>query len=180
MPIAHIETAGTVYTADIQQSGGGAVRTLIDRVIEAGTNKTIWERDTAPMGWYGVWYPNGGAAGSPTYAPMDDSFLDFAATVEITGDKRNVDHMTGPLEEDWNSILPAPPGPFSLWDDWGYQSFLLIRESEWGDIHAWDITETFNQTPGFREISVVINGITYNGLMSPSVGGVTPIRYKFT
>jgi len=135
----------------------------------------------APIGWFGVLYPEAGAApggGTLTaFAPFDASFLDRASTTEITGAKRNIDVTTSPTEEEWNAIQPAPPGAWSLWDDWGYRVFIVTRN--WGSPQAWDITQTFNQTSGFTPVSVTIDGTEYSGLMSPTVGAITPVRFVF-
>jgi len=135
----------------------------------------------APIGWFGVLYPEAGAApggGATTaFAPLDASFLDRATTTEITGTKRSIDVNTSPIEAEWNAILPAPPGDWSLWDDWGYRVFIVTRN--WGSPQAWDITQTFHQTSGFTPVSVTIDGIEYSGLMSPTVGAITPVRFVF-
>jgi len=128
-----------------------------------------------------VLYPEAGAApggGAITaFPPFDASFLDRASTTEITGARRTIDVSTSPTETEWNAILPAPPGDWSLWDDWGYRIFIVTRN--WGSPQAWDITQTFHQTSGFTPVSVTIDGIEYSGLMSPTVGAITPVRFVF-
>ena len=175
----------TEYTLDVTVTATGTTKQTVKVNVPgvAGTTISVTVKNggtvipppTSPLGWYGAWYPN--STGS--FNPIDASCVDMVATTEITGSKRTLVTNVGPDEVDWNAIEPSPPEVWGSWDDAGYKIFIAIRGTEWGSIQAWDSTESFNQTAGCTPFSMVVEGVTYNCIISPILGGVTPINFKF-
>ena len=150
-----------------------------DRPVRVNLGKSSSTIETS-IGWYGVVYPtNLSSIGNVTFPTIDDSVLKFAATVEITGEKRTLVTTPEPLQEDWDVIGFSPPVPFSQWDDLAYRTFICIRGNDWGEIRIGDSTESFDQTAGWTDFSMTVNGIVYNGKYSPNQGATTPVNFRF-
>jgi len=134
-----------------------------------------------PTGWMGIWYPDSTATPLvPTFPSFDgDAAVAFTGTTEITGSVRTLDLTVDANVTDWNAIQPSPPVPFATWVNVGVRGFILVKGTAWGTITAWDGTGTFPYT-AWTPISAVIGGVTYNGLLSNDIAGVTPVKFKFT
>ena len=124
MPIYHHDTDKIRDTLDIQVEGTAAV----DRVVESNAaDIPIWERNKAPLGWVGAWYPSSDG----TYTPLNDSFLPFAGTTEfnaadILGTAPGERYVRVPVDivqSDWEAIQPNPPEEWQYRYDFGYSRF---------------------------------------------------------
>jgi len=134
----------------------------------------------APIGWYGIWYPDN-AGTFPTFD--GDAAILLEGTVELKAPKGTKSFVIEPNETDWNAIDSGPPSTFVSWDDHGVQAFILVKAGTWGAPQMWDDTEAFNQTPaapGNLLTGIVIGGATYNGFITDVVGGVSPVKFKFS
>ena len=149
-------------------------------VITTPQNVTLTKSPAppAPIGWMGIWYPNGGVLGSPTYSPLAATLIDLNAISEITGTKRNllIPDTFLPDAADW--VSTGAPGTHSAWDDYGFKIFVLT--TTWGAPQIYDATGTFNQTASWSDESVTINGVTYTGKMSGNLGIGTSFLLKYT
>jgi hypothetical protein len=177
MPIKHQQIAGAVDTADIQKIGVGGAAIPIARVVShqpSSDDIIIWDR--APIGWYGILYPNSDGT-FPDEVPV--SFANLAATTVITPPKRDIVAVFSPTEADWENSPGGAPAAWSQMYDVGYKCF-VITKGNWGTLQAWD--PTFNQPTAGTVTPITVNGVTYECWLTNTVlsDSTTLVGLRFT
>lgn len=126
-----------------------------------------------PEGWYGVAYnhyteppPFSGATTPPTEAEIKA----LTSKVEITGAKRNLTIGFVMNEADWRAAT-SDPGAYAEYACG--RAFIITRS--WG-IPLGVVTSGFPAMSAFDQFSVVIDGVTYTGMIANS----SPVVYEGT
>jgi len=174
MPIYHHDTDKVRDTPDIQVEGVAPM----NRVIEGGTEKVIWDRVKHPVGYWGVLIttaPNG-----TNFHPVFPTSEQLAAIMPSLNSLVTLPHDFNAKHEDVPSPVSTPMKGFitiprinaddwaatgttaTIWEATG-RYFVLIRED------VGQIADIVNATgiPQMNDFTaynnLVIDGVTYNG-----------------
>jgi hypothetical protein len=177
MPIIHRLGGNSIDTADVQVKP-----LLVDKVFEKGNgDPVIWERTSAPIGWWGIVYPtledwtrtmvsgNPFRPGGLTAADIEFSISKGSPTVQELQPPRGNLNVAFAINDTqaWKERIGTPHEWYDNIDDMLSDAamamyFVVTRGNMWGLPQIW--TSGINVTSTWSgERRWIINGVEYVG-----------------